>query len=236
MSSDLLKTTDDMFIVEGITNVKLYGYPLYFFILGLYSFLTVQITGTSYIVTPISWMADMLSFYLWHVQAHHVIKWIPYNIKCHHWHNLHHHLYFPPKYFYGSKHLYDSVYCKEWIKNSQSDLNLIRSSLPFGELKINEAIQNESFGIFLVGIGLLVKYFVFNLTFDVIALTVFQGLLINLVGNYLHLSFHIKDHWLNKYTVYKELKYLHYKHHKYDTKHNYSIFFFGFDIIFNTYY
>ena len=227
---EIIETTDDMFKVNGTTNIKLYGYPFYFTMLMLYSWITVNLTGTSYFTTPISWLVDMFIFYLWHLQAHHNWNWIPFNTSCHHWHNIHHHKNFPANHFYGS------IYAKELIKKFSDPVRLIKYSLPFGEYKPDQSIQNESFGIGMVFIVVLIKYFILKLSIGVISMCIIQGLMVNFIGNYLHLSFHTQNNWLNRFEVYKELKYLHYEHHKDDTKRNYSIFFFGFDKIFNSYY
>ena len=97
-----IETTDEMFLVQGTKNIKWYGYPFYFSMVYLFSFLTNKITGAPLYITPISWFIDMIIFYIWHVQAHHKISWIPFNTSCHNWHNLHHQRFYPAKYFYGS--------------------------------------------------------------------------------------------------------------------------------------
>jgi sterol desaturase/sphingolipid hydroxylase (fatty acid hydroxylase superfamily) len=227
--NDEFKTTDDEFKVAGTLNLKWFGAPFYIFMLCLCSYLTVLFTNTSYFVMPISWLVDMFIFYAWHVQAHHRLEWMPFNKSCHDWHNLHHHRFFPANQFYGSKNAH------EWIEIYKNEWYLIMHALPLGELKPHESIQNESFGLFMVILVTVLKYFVFNLPIPVIIATLIQGFLVDFAGNYLHLSFHVKNHWMNKFEVYKELKYLHYEHHKGDTKHNYAIFFFGFDKMFETY-
>lgn len=225
-----IETTDEMFLVQGTKNIKWYGYPFYFSMVYLFSFLTNKITGAPLYITPISWFIDMIIFYIWHVQAHHKISWIPFNTSCHNWHNLHHQRFYPAKYFYGSDK------AGEWIANYKNEWYLIRHAMPLGELKPIESIQNESFGIVMTLIVNLIKYYVFELSFDVIVACLIQGLMVDFLGNYLHLSFHVHDHWLNKFDTYKELKYLHYEHHKGDTKRNYAIFFFGLDKMFETYF
>lgn len=224
-----VETTDDMFVVKGTKNIKWFGYPFYISMIYLYSYLTKYFTGCSLYITPISWFVDMIIFYAWHVQAHHKISWIPFNESCHNWHNLHHQRFFPAKHFYGTDK------ALEWINGCKNEWFLIRHALPLGELKPAESIQNESFGIFMAIIVTTIKYFVFKLPTNVIIATIIQGLLVDFAGNYLHLSFHVKDHWLNKFETYKELKYLHWEHHKGDTKRNYAIFFFGLDKMFETY-
>lgn len=227
--NNIIETSDDMFRVKGTINLKWYGYPFYFSMICIYSYIATIFTNCSFWITPISWFVDILIFYIWHVQAHHRIDWIPFNKSCHNWHNLHHQKYFPAKHFYGS------VHASEWIKNYSNELYLVIHSLPLGELKPLESIQNESFGLIMLTIITFIKYFIIGLSLDIIIITIIQGLLVDFIGNYLHLSFHIPNHWLNKYEVYKELKYLHYEHHKDDTKRNYAIFFFGVDKMFETY-
>jgi hypothetical protein len=229
MKNIQVKTTDDMFTVKSTQNIKWYGYPFYFLMLYLYSYLTNYFTGCSLYVTPISWFFDMIIFYAWHVQAHHRIKWIPFNEFTHNMHNLHHQHYFPAKYFYGTNKAHD------WINKCNDEWFLIKHALPLGELKPFESLKNESLGIIMTIFVIGIKYYLIKLPINVIIFTVIQGLLIDFIGNYLHLSFHIQNHWLNKFETYKELKYLHWIHHKGDTKRNYAIFFFGLDKIFNTY-
>lgn len=224
-----LLTLEEMFKEHDTLYLKWIGAPFYLCMLALYSYITVQLTGTSYWVTPISWFVDMLIFYAWHVQAHHRLEWIPFNELCHKWHNDHHFKFFPANYFYGSEH------AKEWIEGSNKGLYLISQSLPLHELSFFESLQNESFGLFMAVLTTLVKYYVICLPIPVIVATLIQGFLVNFVGNYLHLSFHVRNHWLSNYKLYRELKWLHYLHHCGDTQHNYAIFFFGIDKMFETY-
>jgi len=74
-----IETNDEMFKVRGTQNIKLYGYPFYIMMICLYSYLTNKFTDASMIITPISWFIDMIIFYIWHVQAHHRINWLPFN-------------------------------------------------------------------------------------------------------------------------------------------------------------
>lgn len=195
----------------------------------LYSHITVSLTGTSYWTTPISWFVDMLVFYAWHTQAHERLEWIPFNKLCHDWHNDHHFKFFPANKFFGSEH------AKEWREKAGKGYYLASQSLPLHELSLSESLQNESFGLFMAAIVTVIKYYVFGLTWSTILSTLIQGFLVNYIGNYLHLSFHIKDHFLSRYKLYRELRWLHYLHHTTDTKHNYAIFFFGIDKMFETY-
>lgn len=215
---------------ENTLYLKWFGVPFYISMLLLFSKITVYLTNTSFYTTPLSWFCDMLIFYAWHVQAHYKLPFIPFNSLCNEYHNLHHYTFFPANYFYGS------TKAKEWKdKNKTSKSYLIFQSLPLHELSFFDSLKNESFALFFVFVKILIMYIFIKLSVLTIIMTLIQGLLVNFIGNYLHLSFHVENHFLNKYKLYRELKYLHYLHHKGDTKHNYGIFFFGFDKWFETY-
>jgi hypothetical protein len=208
---------------------KQFCIPLYLSGLFLFSYITIKITNTHFLTTLISYFIDIFIFYLWHVQAHHDYWFIPFNKICHHYHEIHHKQFFPPSDFYGEKKQ------NEWITKNHNFLYLIYQSLPLHELNFIESLKNEGFAIILGLIILLIKMFIIKLSYLTILMTLIQTFTINFFGNYLHLSYHIKNHWLSKYEWYKDLRYLHYLHHCGDTKHNYLIMFFGFDIIFKSY-
>ena len=58
-----IETNDEMFKVSGTQNIKLYGYPFYFTMIWLYSYITNKLTGSPMLITPISWFIDMIIFY-----------------------------------------------------------------------------------------------------------------------------------------------------------------------------
>jgi hypothetical protein len=49
------------------------------------------------------------------------------------------------------------------------------------------------------------------------------------IGNYLHQSFHVKGHWLERYGWFHELRAVHYIHHLHSTRHNYAVLNVGLD-------
>ena len=49
------------------------------------------------------------------------------------------------------------------------------------------------------------------------------------IGNYLHQSFHVKGHFLERYGWFHELRTVHYIHHLHSTKHNYAVLNVGLD-------
>lgn len=61
-----------------------------------------------------------------------------------------------------------------------------------------------------------------------------EAITIGLLNNWFHDSFHITDHWLNKFNWFKNLIKLHQEHHI-DMRVNYGIFTFTFDKFFGTF-
>jgi hypothetical protein len=55
----------------------------------------------------------------------------------------------------------------------------------------------------------------------------FRYLVMGVVGNWLHNTFHIKGHFLERYAWFGELRALHYIHHLGTCKHNYAVLNFG---------
>jgi len=80
----------------------------------------------------------------------------------------------------------------------------------------------------------VVLLFLGKLSFFVTALVVIEAVTLGLVSNYLHDSFHIKDHFLNFFSWFKTLVKLHYQHHV-DMNTNFGIFFFLWDKLFKTF-
>lgn len=61
-----------------------------------------------------------------------------------------------------------------------------------------------------------------------------EGTAIGWLNNKIHECFHIKNHWLNKYKLFRELKRLHWIHHKHP-KTNQGIIWFGPDKLFGSF-
>lgn len=61
-----------------------------------------------------------------------------------------------------------------------------------------------------------------------------EGIFIGWLNGKLHECFHIKNHWLNKYSQFKKLKKTHWLHHKYP-KMNHGILWFVPDRLFDTF-
>lgn len=63
---------------------------------------------------------------------------------------------------------------------------------------------------------------------------VIEMLLLGWMHNYFHDATHIRNHYLNRFSLFRRWKQLHFKHHL-DTSKNYGIFFFLFDRIFGSF-
>jgi len=227
---DTYKTSEKDF-KEDTVMLKLYGVPFYLMCLCLYSKIAMDLTGTSFFTMPTMWALTMTIYYLWHVQAHHKLDFIPFNNVATKIHHDHHFVNFPPNYFWGST----SEVGLKWRKQSKNTYLVMFDSIFFFCIDFKEAITNLFYAISLDLVLLFCMRVILNLPWSVIFMGNLQSFIVLSIGNYLHNSFHIKSPWLEKFKLWRELRYLHYLHHCGDTKHNYSIFAFVFDKIFGTY-
>lgn len=102
-----------------------------------------------------------------------------------------------------------------------------------------DAGKDSTFWFFLVAGAPLVFLPIVLFIFGYIGL--FTGLFLlaetialGLLNNYLHDSFHLKNHWLNFFSFFKKFVALHQHHHE-DMGTNYGIFFFLWDKLFGTF-
>ena len=89
---------------------------------------------------------------------------------------------------------------------------------------------------FLLGIPflLLPAFLYFSLfSFKLAVLSVVAILALGLVHNYIHASFHVTNHWLNKFETFRKWKFYHFIHHVHNKK-NLGIINFTWDHIFST--
>ena len=163
----------------------------------------------------------MLAFWVWHYQAHHKLSWIPWNTACRKYHKNHHWIEFPPDAFYGSD---------TYWKKQDTTIVSVWGSLPLASSAAHEALLYT----FLV-IILAVSYYILKISTATIVAALFMALVIGVVGNYLHMSFHDKDHWLQRFEIWRELRIVHYEHHKGTAQHNYSMANFMWDWLLGSY-
>lgn len=83
----------------------------------------------------------------------------------------------------------------------------------------------------LLGLGL---WFVFQVWWIYLVILI-EGIAIGLLNTKIHDYFHIRNHWLNKYSMFRRLKKLHWWHHK-RPKINHGIIWFVPDKLFGTFY
>ena len=122
-------------------------------------------------------------------------------------HNVHHLLYTPSD--------FESV-------GSYRDAGKARSTLVF--------IPIITTAIALMCIPL---WFIFSVWW-IYPIIIIEGATIGWLNDYIHYAFHIKNHWLNKYSYFKKLKRLHLLHHIHPTK-NHGVIWFGADKLFGTF-
>ena len=174
-----------------------------------YSILVSLIVGCSWYSMLLYYIAGLLCFYLWHWQAHHRLTWVPFNKGCYIKHKEHHWEIFPPDRFFGvSTNTEHNPHPKTWIqyvkhKTWISDHEALLYILMLGVLFLSKIYLSVSWGTFSGG---LIGY-----------------LLMGFIGNYLHHSFHVYNHWLSCYKWFHELRALHYVHHLGTAKHNYAV-------------
>jgi hypothetical protein len=223
-----VETTNEDFTPELVDSTIL---PAYLGLLALYSALATYATGTSFATKPCDYLAFMLSFYIWHWQAHNRCWWIPFNWGCTQYHKEHHWVEFPPQSFFGSKEALEKYGGQ---KGADATMSSWTSALPLASSPSHEALIYALFVAILwasytPALGICV-------TLPTLGFAVFMAAAIGTVGNYIHISFHVKNHWLSKYGWWRELQVIHYVHHLGNASHNYAMVNFGLDRLFSTYY
>lgn len=163
---------------------------------------------------PSYYLCFMIGFYVWHYQTHYRIKWIPFNRTCSKYHHKHHWIDYPPNAFYG--------------KSSMRADNLV-SSLP-----LKSSVQHEAL-IYLMLVVILSVSYMLDVSKGNLFGAIIMATVIGVVGNYLHMSFHVHNHNLSKYHWWRKLQFLHYLHHIKGAQQNYTIANFMLNIFFGTY-
>jgi hypothetical protein len=125
--------------------------------------------------------------------------------------------------------------------NVHHSLYTIRDSGPysFESEEYRSAGRDDSAFVFVpaitlaIGLMCLAFWFVFQ-AWWIYPIILAVGTSIGWLNGKLHECFHIKDHWLNKYKLFREWKRLHWLHHKYP-KMNHGIIWFIPDKVFGTF-
>jgi sterol desaturase/sphingolipid hydroxylase (fatty acid hydroxylase superfamily) len=108
----------------------------------------------------------------------------------------------------------------------------------FSETYRSAGKDNTAKTFFIAGLPLLGAPLLASL-FGVVSLTtgfilIAEMLAVGYLHDYLHDSFHIKDHWLNRYAPFRKLVRLHQVHHEHMQK-NFGIFTFVWDKLFGSF-
>lgn len=177
--------------------------------LFLYSMLVSYLTECRWYAMILYYIVEYFCFYFWHWQAHHRVWWIPFNKACHQKHQEHHWHVYPPTDFYGQQ-------CT--ASDSATHLTWLEYFHPMGWVS-----QHELLLYLLSCMSLVLSRLLFDASNGAIAGAVGGIFIMGFIGNYLHHSFHIPKHWLERYNWFHELRGLHFVHHKGTAKHNYGI-------------
>ncbi len=200
--------------------------PTYFGGIFCLSWLAGKIVNTTPLVFIGLYFVYLFILHIWHYQAHHDIWWVPFNKACRKYHTEHHWKTFPPDKFYGNKKAEDLK------KRYENDYwYLLTSSLP-----AQSSLEHEGLIYLLFVVLLLIETYVIKFKTSIIVMGIIEAIVFGTIGNYLHMSYHIENHWLGKYHWYQVLRWNHYCHHLGTAKHNYAIAFFMLDELFNTTY
>jgi len=199
--------------------------PVYAAALLGYSLLVSAVTGTAWYSMIVFYEAFMVAFWIWHYQAHHRIAWVPWNAACRAYHKVHHWADFPPAAFYGS-----DGYWRQKDTDARAKVVSIWGSLPLASSPAHEALLYA----FLVAI-LVIARGALGVTAGTLVGALLLALVVGVVGNYLHMSFHDRDHWLQAYEVWRELRIVHFLHHDGAANQNFSMANFALDWVLGSY-
>jgi hypothetical protein len=134
----IFKSVEGVILKDITAFGRAQGVGIYLFGTILFAWIAVRfIEDAKWYSTPASLLTDLVIFYIWHVQAHYRIPWLPFNDVCHRVHHYHHYNVYPPNDFYGSK--YHTVHKRELVLFIFSD--------DVGGLV--GTLQNDSFGLLL---------------------------------------------------------------------------------------
>jgi hypothetical protein len=175
----------------------------------------------------IFYFLGLLAFYLWHTQAHYKFFW---NRTCYELHKKHHWVYYPPSQFFGTEEAKRLWPVDEYnLIKANSFIGRIRHLLPGHSNIMHEGL------LYVLGLSILAIAHLAGSSSNTLWCAFVGYLLMGFIANFLHSSFHVENHWLVRYSWFRDLRYLHYLHHKGDAKNNYSVLNFTFDKLQGTY-
>lgn len=129
----------------------------------------------------------------------------------------HHFVVYPPRYFFGNPKLKKQEYVYDWT-----------DYVPLARFKSLGALCHDG-PMYLLAFGVI--YIAYKLGASRASMIggVLELFIVGSIAIYLHNSFHVKDHWLERFQWFHELRALHYIHHLGNANHNYALMNFGID-------
>eukprot|EP00940_MAST-03C_sp_MAST-3C-sp2_P003418 g3418.t1 len=204
-----------------------------------WSWIASKVTGCSIWTMFFYYLAGMAAFYLWHVLAH-----SEFMGEMHSIHMEHHLERFPPTDFYGSAELYAQMYPNgkptifslmdlRGTTSIADGTSASREMDRAGKRKHTPLAHEGPLLLFLILI-LVVGFIVFKTSLLTLGFVFVLFLVVSIVGNALHMSFHVRGFHLEKFEWYRELRALHYIHHLGDMKSNLAMLNLGMDGLFGS--
>jgi hypothetical protein len=179
--------------------------------IAAYSFLVSKLTGCHWWEMIAHYIGFLACFYLWHWQAHVALSFIPFNKECRRLHSIHHWQIYPPNQFFGPEKETD------WQSGDHTSSFSSHEALLY-LLIASQAALAFCFGEKPLAVG-------FALLF---------AIAFGYFGMLLHRSFHIRGHWLERFSWFHVLRSVHYVHHIKSTRHNYAVLNIGLDWLMGT--
>ena len=192
-----------------------------YLVIGAFSMLCSYCSGDAWYTIPAYYLSFMLAFYVWHWMAHQ--KWTGIMNELHMDHHLNK---FPPNDFYGDK---NDMIMKDYGKKCPTMWDLCN---PFSTI-VGDIRHEGPIYVFMVIILVGGRFVLETSTVGYIFVSILL-LAMGIIGNAMHMSFHIRDFELQKYAWYRELRMLHYIHHLGDMKSNLAMVNLGMDGLFNS--
>ena len=192
-----------------------------YIVIAAYSALASWVTGCSLWTIPRYYAAGMLAFYAWHWLAH-----SPWTGEMHRLHMRHHLKAYPPKMFYGRT---PETIEEDLGHPCPSFLYLLN---PFRTIVGNPKHEGPLY-VFMAAI-LIHGYCAAGSSLATLGFVAAGYVVMGLVGNALHMSFHVRGFELERYEWYLELRALHYIHHLGDMRSNLGMLNLGIDSIFGS--
>ena len=160
--------------------------------------------GSPVWLTPLLYLMGLVTFHAWHWMAHQ--RWLLY--PAYKVHMFHHWKVYPPKRFLSKVYTNDKAGRTYWS-------SFCHDAPLYSGMALNVYL--------LWKLGMIDRW-----QEIVVAGATYAG--VGSWSNWLHHTFHIEGHWIERYVYFHDLRALHYTHHQGTAKHNYGFMDFGMDM------